>query len=161
MMKVESVQYQAALAVTGTWKGSSRIKLYEELGWESLDDRRKCRRLLQLHKIIDNKTPPYLRNKLPPNRNNLINLPYVFKDMKWRTSRYKYSFFPDATCSWNNTLSLFENVPSFDILKKRIYSCYRPKSKSIFGIHNPSGIRYIFQLRVSVMLWLFSDLEVS
>ena len=35
MEKVERTQYQAALAITGTWQGSSRIKHYEELGWES------------------------------------------------------------------------------------------------------------------------------
>ena len=34
MEKLESVQYSAALAVTGAWKGTSREKLYEELGWD-------------------------------------------------------------------------------------------------------------------------------
>ena len=33
MQKIESVQYSAALAVTGTWRGTSREKLYCELGW--------------------------------------------------------------------------------------------------------------------------------
>ena len=37
MEKLESVQYSAALAVTGAWKGTSRDKLYGELGWESLN----------------------------------------------------------------------------------------------------------------------------
>ena len=32
MEKVERVQYFAALAITGAWHGSSRSKLYEELG---------------------------------------------------------------------------------------------------------------------------------
>ena len=32
MEKLESVQYSAALAVTGTWRGTSREKLYTELG---------------------------------------------------------------------------------------------------------------------------------
>ena len=36
MEKVERTQYQAALAITGTWQGSNRSKLYEELGWETL-----------------------------------------------------------------------------------------------------------------------------
>ena len=117
MMKVESIQWQAALAVTGTWQGSSRSKLYEELGWESLDNRRMCKRILQLHKIIDNITP-YLRAKLPPNRSNLINLPYIFQEINCRTTRYRNSFYPDATISWNNTLSLFETFPSIDVLKK-------------------------------------------
>ena len=34
MVKLESVQYSAALAVTGTWRGTSRERLYSELGWE-------------------------------------------------------------------------------------------------------------------------------
>ena len=37
---IESVQYNAALAITGAIRGSSRDKLYHELGLESLHDRR-------------------------------------------------------------------------------------------------------------------------
>ena len=48
MVKAESIQYRAALAITGAWQGSNRSKLYEELGWESLSDRRWCRRTLQV-----------------------------------------------------------------------------------------------------------------
>ena len=51
MEKVERTQYQAALAITGTWQGSNRSKLYEKLGWETLSHRRWCRRILQIHKI--------------------------------------------------------------------------------------------------------------
>ena len=51
MERIGKVQYQAALAITGTWQGTNRNKLYEELGWESLNDRRWCRRLIQLYKI--------------------------------------------------------------------------------------------------------------
>ena len=56
MEKVERIQYQAALAISGAWRGSSRSKLYEELGWEALSDRRMSRRILQIHKICSNKT---------------------------------------------------------------------------------------------------------
>ena len=52
MEKVERIQYQAALAITGAWQVSSRSKIYDELGWETLSDRRKARRVLQIHKII-------------------------------------------------------------------------------------------------------------
>ena len=34
--KLESIQYDAALAITGATKGSSREKNYQELGFESL-----------------------------------------------------------------------------------------------------------------------------
>ena len=48
MEKVERIQYQAALPISGAWHGSSRSKLYEELDWETLSDRRMCRRILQI-----------------------------------------------------------------------------------------------------------------
>ena len=41
----ESVQYSAALAVSGAWKGTNMDRLYEELGWEPLYYRRWQRRL--------------------------------------------------------------------------------------------------------------------
>ena len=59
MEKVEQIQYKAALAITGAWRGSSRAKIYEELGWETLSDRRNFRRVLQMHKILNDNTPPY------------------------------------------------------------------------------------------------------
>ena len=37
--KIESVQYNAALAITGAIKGTSRERLYQELGLESISDR--------------------------------------------------------------------------------------------------------------------------
>ena len=60
MEKVERTQYKAALAITGTWQDTNRSKLYEELGWETLSDRRWCRRILQIHKIEKYKIPSYL-----------------------------------------------------------------------------------------------------
>ena len=35
MNKLESLIYQAGLAVTGMWQGTNRDRVYEELGWES------------------------------------------------------------------------------------------------------------------------------
>ena len=43
--KLESIQCNAALAITGALKGTSRSKLYKELGLESLKSRRTLRRL--------------------------------------------------------------------------------------------------------------------
>ena len=38
--KIEAVQYNSALAITGCIRGTSREKLYSELGLESLSERR-------------------------------------------------------------------------------------------------------------------------
>ena len=51
------MKYHAGLAVTGAWNGTNWVKLCEELGWESLSDRRMSRGILQPHKIIDENTP--------------------------------------------------------------------------------------------------------
>ena len=152
MEKVERIQYQAALAISGAWRGSSRSKIYEELGWESLSDRRMGRRILQIHKILNNKTPSYLSDKLPPNSRTLFsgNVRNTFRELICKSNRYMNSFFPDAIASWNIFIKHFDDVPSFDILKKHINNFFRPNTRSIFGIHDPVGLRYLFQLRVSL-----------
>ena len=43
--KIESILYNAALAITGAIRGTSREKLYHELGFESLVSRRWYRKL--------------------------------------------------------------------------------------------------------------------
>ena len=53
--KIESVQYNAALAITGAIRGTSKEKLYQELGFESLKDRRLLRRLCYLYKNVNTK----------------------------------------------------------------------------------------------------------
>ena len=43
--KIESAQYNSALAITGAIRGTSKEKLYQELGLETLKERR-CYRIL-------------------------------------------------------------------------------------------------------------------
>ena len=43
--KIETVQYNAALAITDAIRGTSKEKLNQELGLESLKDRRWLRRM--------------------------------------------------------------------------------------------------------------------
>ena len=58
--KIESIQYTAARVITGAWKGSNMLKLYETLGWESMNNRRELRRLVLLFEIMETKSPKYL-----------------------------------------------------------------------------------------------------
>ena len=64
--KIESVQYNAALAITGAIRGTSKEKLYQELGLESLKDSRWLSQMSYLYKIISTKLPPYLYELIPP-----------------------------------------------------------------------------------------------
>ena len=49
--RLESIQYNAALAITGAIRGTSKEKLYQELGFESLQSRRWFRKLSLFYKI--------------------------------------------------------------------------------------------------------------
>ena len=49
--KLEAVQYNVALAITGAIRGTSRIKVYQELGLESLKFHKWFRRLCYFYEI--------------------------------------------------------------------------------------------------------------
>ena len=121
----------------------------EELGWESLSDRRWCRRILEIHKIVGGKTPSYLNNKLPRLRRPLYRQSNsnTLHELKCKSLRYTSSFFPDIT---TNVITHFNDIPSFSVFKNHILSLIRPKKKCIFGIHDPLGLRYLFQLRMGL-----------
>ena len=90
---LESIQYNATLAITGAIKGTSKEKLYNELGLEYLRDRRWMRRLCLFHKIFNLHSPKYLYDIIPPatrsytTRNNK-NIP----SFNCRTVIYKLYF---------------------------------------------------------------------
>ena len=71
---IESVQYNAALAIKGAICGSSREKLYQELGFESLHDRRWCRKLCFYYKIQHNNCPLYLTELLPTIKTTILDI---------------------------------------------------------------------------------------
>ena len=58
--KLEKVQHRACLAITGAIQGTSRTKLYDELGLHSLIKRRWCNKLIFSYKIVNGVLPDYL-----------------------------------------------------------------------------------------------------
>ena len=57
---IESIQYNASFSITGAVRGTSREKLYQELGFESFQQRRGYRKLCCLIKIVKNQSRCYL-----------------------------------------------------------------------------------------------------
>ena len=49
--KIEMIQYWEALVITGLIKGTSRDRLYQEIGLESLADRRWFSKIFFFHKV--------------------------------------------------------------------------------------------------------------
>ena len=62
--RLESLQYNAALAIAGEIRGTSKEKLYNELGLESLQKRRWYEKLSFLYKVIANQSTSYLFNMI-------------------------------------------------------------------------------------------------
>ena len=144
---LEKTQYQAALAVSGCWKGTNTDKIYEELGWESLDQRRFFRRLVMFYKIINDLTPEYLKQPLPKSQCRTRSTDVNF--IPYRTDRHSNSFYPNSILSWNNIGAELRNAKSIAIFKRNLLNIIRPAKKSIYNIHD-TGIKWIFQLRVEL-----------
>ena len=66
--KLEIVQYNAALEITGAIKGMCREKLYQELELEYLQQRSWMRRLFLFYKVVSTKLPAYIYDFIPPVR---------------------------------------------------------------------------------------------
>ena len=77
---MESIQYNAVLAITDPIRRSSREKLYHELCLESLQQRRWYRKLCYIFSLVQNKSSKYLFNNIPTVRStyrtrNIDNIP--------------------------------------------------------------------------------------
>ena len=57
---IERVQYNAAPLITDAIKGTSQLKIYKELGFESLKFRKWVRHLCFLYKLRSMQIPTYL-----------------------------------------------------------------------------------------------------
>ena len=135
----------------GAWRGTNRSKIYEKLGWESLSDRRKIHRLIQMYKIVNKLTPSYLRDKLPPPGRPFDAEPsYTFLEYRTRTNRFMKSFFPDTIKQWSIVITDFNDMPTLPSFKSHLHTFYRPDLRRIFGVHDPDGLKYLFQLRLGL-----------
>ena len=149
--KIESIQYNAALAITACVGGTSRKKLFAELGLTSLYDRRRFHRLSLFYKILNQLTPEYLRRFIPDSTRILHNIRTKRHDvMPSRTLKFRHSFFTDTSNCWNYLSSLIKNASTLNVFKKRYMEFFIVMPKPIYGIQNPVGIKYLTRLRVGL-----------
>ena len=116
--KLESIQCNAALALTGAIRGSSREKLYQKLGLESLQQRRWYRKQCCFYKIYNKQGPVYL-TELIPNRNeayqtrHFANIP----SLSFKHDFFKNAFFPSTILELNKLDPPFEIQLAITFLK--------------------------------------------
>ena len=83
--------------------------IYDELQWAWMETRSEQRRIFTFHKIIHGRSPPYLRNLLPPFNRERSTLALRNSDdlttIHARLHVFYKSYFPQTVREWN-TLSI-------------------------------------------------------
>ena len=146
--KLESVQYKAALAITGAIQGTSREKIYQELGLESLKNRRWYKRLCCMFKIMNEEAPKYLTNMIPKDQQTIVTRNSNIPTFYCRTDCFKCSFFPSTLKDWFNLDASIRNSESIAIFKSRLLSLIRPFQSNVYNIFDPIGLKLLTRLRL-------------
>ena len=102
IMKVSASRLKVFLAITGAIKGTSRLKLYNEISSESLKFRRWFRKLCTFYDININSLPSYLFDLIPKS-SHMYNTPSLedVATLYSRTGIFKYLFFLSTISEWN------------------------------------------------------------
>ena len=147
--KLEQIQYNACLAVTGAIRGTSKKeKFYEELSLESLQDRLWYKKLLCFFKFYKNKFLWYLFTLIPvkisecTTNKSMQNISFF----KTRHSFLKNFFLPPTILEWNNLDQNIRNSSNLNIFRNEILKLIRPTADNVFNSHNPKGIKFTTRL---------------
>ena len=149
--KIETCQYNAALAITGAIRGSSKERLYPELGFEYLSSRKYVRKLCTFCKIVRNKSPGYLykyiltsdRAYLTRNSNNI-------KKIFCRSEYFFNSFFSYTIKEWNKLILEIRNSESYNIFNRSLLKFARTILNSVFSVTEIYGIKLLIRQRVGL-----------
>ena len=124
--KLEKINIEAARIVTGATRLVSHNLLLNECGWETLAKRRETHKLILFFKILNNMTPAYLKELLPPTHDQIHN--YTTRNsgniigIQCRTTHLYNSFFPSCTRLWNNLPASIKQSTSIKSFKESLSS---------------------------------------
>ena len=147
------IQYRAALVITGAIKGTSRDRLYQEIGLESLADRRWSRKIFFFHKIVNGLLPSYLQSYLNHYNDGEYQTRATcqnkMKTLSGRTKVLNSSFYPYYIKELFALSEEIRNIVSVNKFKEIILSFIRPKENSVFAIHDTKGLKLLTRLRLN------------
>ena len=141
----ESVQYNVALAIMGAIKGSSREKLYQELGLEYLYQRRWARRLCLLYKVFSAGQPSYIYDLLPPIRRSRQHV-NSFNMVSCKSEYFKNSFIPNVTNEWDKLDPDIRSSSSYNLFRNTLLKFIRPAQRKTFNINYSVGVKSLTRL---------------
>ena len=154
--RIESAQYNADLAITGTIRGTSKKVLYQGLGFETMKKRRWFRRICCFYKILNNQKPDYLYSlHSPPNRHFLIRKYSKTRQIFCRTETFSNPFLRQAIREWNKLETSICKAPSYSVFRKALLDFIRRTANNTLGTNDVSSLKLLTRLRVN-----FSHLRV-
>ena len=115
---------EAARTIAGATKVCSIQKLFDDLGWETLQSRRNKHKLITFYKIRYGLAPDYLRDVLPPLIHETIphnhrNANHI-QALSSNTNIFYNSFFPPTIRVWNSLSDDIKKVPSVASFKYQL-----------------------------------------
>ena len=125
---------EAAIIVTGTTRSISTIKLYDEIDWLTLGDRRKYQKFVLTYKIRNDMLPEYLNIFFP--RVDIEQLRYGlrhlsdFVNLPRRTALFENSFVPSVIQQWNTIPCHLRQCPSLATFKRELL-CNKYPSRTV------------------------------
>jgi hypothetical protein len=136
--KLERMQYRAGLAVSGAIRNTSYEKIRSELGWFTLEERRRYLQLILVYKIVNGLSPVYLQSILLPELPNLqyrLNLRNAanFYVRRCRLSKFQKSFGIAGVRNWNQLPIVLRNKPSIESFKINYKNQFFPTSRPEFN----------------------------
>ena len=148
--KLDGIQREALIMTTGAYRRTPTENLYSDTGLERLSDRRYQHRLAVYYKMVNNISPAYLSNNLPPLSRQNTN--YNFRQFGQhkrivpfaRTTRLATSFIVKTSIDWNNLNDNTASCPTLPSFKR----CLKQKFvvHSLFCVYNSepglSGIHH-------------------
>ena len=120
--KIEMVQRRAARFTLNRFRNRSSVSsMIEQLGWTSLEERRKHQRLTMLYKIRNGLVAvdgtQYLTSVQRPTRHNHDQALIVPQSS---TDYHRFSFFPRTVREWNALPAATVNASSLNMFRRRI-----------------------------------------
>ena len=139
--KIESVQYNAALAITGAMKGCSCEKLYQELGLEYLYRRRWARRLCLFYNVFSTGQPSYIYDLLPPMRSSRRHV-NSFNLVSGKSEYFKNSFIPNVIYEWSKLDPNIRSSASCNLFCNTFMKFIRSVQIKTFNINDSVGVTF-------------------
>ena len=148
--RLEPTQYSAALAITGAWRGTSRQRLCDGLGWEDLYHRRWLRRLCHFSNLRKNHQLAYLFDEIPAAREVSYSLRNVneYDAAVCRTAHFSNTYFQNELLELNALEEDVRESNTLGELKRKLVAKMRPIKKSVFEICDTRVMRCLTKLRI-------------